>query len=746
MNARLERICLRGTLLAALIASVGCGGGTPGGAADPECALDSITDENEKSPGYPFDYAVYRSDIAPLLATTCTNGTCHAPDAAELNTNKNFVVYPAAATDECDGVKTFKEFRKHIDPTITVEGSKLVTVLTGGLAAHPVQTGNGTYVQADLDKLTAFITTAHDVCVEGGGCSDNNSNSVWNKQTFETVIQPGIDAAEAGGQATGCSSGAACHAPPNGQLNIVLHPNPEPGSPEMDENFAEVTAAIDYNQDPTQSLFYRQATTPHSPGELSSLVSAETAQALVDFTLAAKAIADEGGGGEQPEGCADPALLDVGVFENDILPILRGERDLNNQDDQGTATGCTRAVCHGRYKPASLSLDPAASIEEQLASFACYVSLTNPSNSMVLLCPSDSSQCQIADGHPGGRVLEGADDLNYQRILSYLFSVSNSLAVPVDFAFYARVIDPIFNDRQAVEAGAQGRTCADTSECHGVAVASTQPPNGSNYGIIPNAGNNQERLRANFVEAAAFINFQTPEGSSLFMYPTNEIANDDENPFATGVNHPGGEDFAVDSAFALNILKFAFGLRPDANGFQRNWLVAGGYAAQDIDDDTPIDEDNIQPLIFDDSNGDDLAERWDGLFEDVELVDLNAFIAGNVGNGRIAFATSYLLNQTTVEQDVEVVVNTNNDIRLYVGDSATTQEGGGEVRLEFSVPPARSTEDPGISRIFIKLFQAADQANLDFTAQLLRADVQGDVPFTDAGEEILVLLNNVGQI
>ena len=126
---------------------------------------------------------------------------------------------------------------------------------------------------------------------------------------------------------------------------------------------------------------------------------------------------------------------------------------------------------------------------------------------------------------------------------------AKTAATPLDFAFFTRRINPIFSDPSAIAGGAQNRVCAD---CHGVAVVGQSAPNGSNFPMIGNASD-KARLGFNFSSAANFVNVIRPEGSSLFLYPTNEIANLD-NPFATGLPHPGGQAFAIDSQQARDIL------------------------------------------------------------------------------------------------------------------------------------------------------------------------------------------------
>jgi hypothetical protein len=732
MNARMERVCLRGTLLAALIGSAGCFGDTADTPLDPECIID---EEGEKRPGDPYDYELYKTDIAPLLVQTCTVGNCHLPGTPPTGANGGFIVYPNAASDPCDSVKTFRSFDEKSDET-TVENSRTLYAINGGLAIHPAKAADNTLVggQATLDKIQGFIQNAHDYCVENGGCAPAGALDYFDYQVYQDVIQPGLDKA---GNNVGCSAGATCHAPP-GQLGLALTPNPAKDSPEMEANYASVKSkiAVPGATDPTTTIFYINAVTAHGGG-VSTQIDGATQTALADFIQ--KAIDAAEGRGD--ETCADPAQLDIGVFENEILPMLRGERDYNDLGADATATGCVRAPCHGTSRPASLTLIPTDPVETQLANFACFVNLVSPSASQVLLCPTLDPRC-VKHPHPGDRIFDGAEDQNYRKLLGFLFSTNNTANTPTDLGFFARKINgSIFDNRAAVEDGAQGRTCADTNDCHGIAVAGQAPPNRSNFGILPNAGDNLAQLESNFFEATAFINFLEPEASSLFQYPTNLIAEDDPdiNPFGTGINHPGGEAFAVDSQFALDILTWAQGLRL-INGFNRNWLIAGSFqGADDIDFNTPIDEETETPAIFENSRGQDLAGKWDALFEIQDNVDVATFIDSNV-EGQIAYAVAYVFNTTNVEQEVNLTINSINEVEVHFGGSQTRLAPNQEGTLTAFIPPTRA-EDPAINRILIKMFQGANDGGMSFTAQLLN---ENDEQFNDT--DIIIKTSELGGI
>ncbi len=245
-----------------------------------------------------------------------------------------------------------------------------------------------------------------------------------------------------------------------------------------------------------------------------------------------------------------------------------------------------------------------------------------------------------------------ADDINYQKLLSFLFASVQDRS-PVDFPQFARTINPLFDDEAACDDELENITCANTGACHGCNVAGCVPPNNSDFGLLPNAGTNVNTLRTNYAAAHNFISFGIPESSSLFLYPTNLIADRDDpvfGDFATGIPHGAGQCFAQDSAQAAAVLAWAEGLRPDDDGFLVNFLVTGAFATVDPDDERLFNEDTIRPQIFDQSNGEDV-EEWDFFASTEQMVDLGAFLdalGGDVGQGRTAYAAAYLMNTTTV--------------------------------------------------------------------------------------------------
>lgn len=684
-------------------------------AANPECQLDS---KSEKSPGYPYDVAKFGSDVMPLLAKSCGTLGCHgAPQG-----NSGFIVWATAKPGDCDFGKTFNSTVAKVDLT-TPSNSRLTAVLTGGSATHPLRYPENA---PELVTLQTFIQTAATVLATDGGTgvTPPPGPSPFNATVFTDTIQPMLERCVAAG----------CHADGSAAGGLTLKAAPAVGSPDSTANFVAVTSRANL-ENPVASLIYVQATTTHASGA-SKTVDATQAAALLAWIEDAKLNA-----GKNPNPtCAPVEKFNIGVFRNEVLPILSGALDLNQPGGVGRGAGCMSIACHGIDRgPGKLSLVPTADAAVQLQNFACFVDLNAPSSSEILACPLNSFGCRLQP-HPGQDVLDGANDLNYQRMLAFVYGAKANVS-PLDFAFFVRKINPIFSDINAVEGGAQGRTCADTFSCHGVSVAGQIPPNGSDFPIIPVASG-LDRLTFNFVSATGFANFLNPGESSLFLYPTNEIANREDHPFATGLPHPGGEDFATDSAEALAILQWAAGLRPDGQGFQRNWLVVGDFPASLITDQTLIDEITVSPSIFDRGGGSFNRGEWDGLFSDRAQVDLNVAFPRAATGGRVAYAASYAIN--TVPRPIQAIVTfaTNNPIRVYVDGALVAQndQGGGTtafVNLKAAGPGAKPV------KILVKLLQRANDNAFAFTAQF--RDQLGAL-LTDATREVVFTLGLNGGI
>lgn len=686
--------------------------GTPT-TVDPKCQLNA---KNEKSPGYPFDVAKFTSDVLPEVVKDCSAQGCHGAPAG----SGGFTVWAdAKAGDACNFAQSFNSITSKLDLT-TPDNSPLITATTGGVAGHPFTFPAG---DSRLTTLKGFASAAAtEFAKGGGGVTPPPGASPFNVTVYQSTIQPMFESCAVSG----------CHG--TGAGGFTLKPAPAAGSADLTTNFVNVTALANL-ANPAGSLIYVQATTVHASG-LSKVIDSTQAQALLAWITDAKANA----GNNPNPTCAPISKFNTGTFASQVLPILSGALDLNQPGGVGRGAGCMSTACHGVDRgPGKLSILPTADPATQLQSFVCFVSLGAPSSSEILACPTNTAGCRVSP-HPGQDVLQGANDLNYQAMLAFIYGAQTDVS-PLDFAFYVRKINPIFDNVASVQGGALGITCADNRACHGISVAGQAPPNGSNFPILTNASG-LDRLTFNFFSAAGFVNFLNPNESSLSLYPTNEIADRANHPFATGIDHPGGLDFAVDSAENQAITQWAAGLRPDGQGFQRNWLVVGDFPATLIADQTLIDETTVAPQVFDRGGGSFLAGQWDGQFSNSATVDLNQSFPRAATGGRVGYAVSYALNTVPRQIQAQLVIATNNPVRVYINGLLVAQndQSGGTTAF-MNLQPAGGTSKP--TRILIKVLQRANDAQFAFTAQLKD---QNGVLLTDATRELVFTLGLNGGI
>lgn len=667
-----------------------------------ECVLES---EVEKTPGYPFDPKAFREQVWPVLAGSCMGAGCHdAPNGAG-----GFDMW-AVSDDECEFASAFNAVYDHTDLRNDAKNSRVYAAVDGSKPGH-VTVGD-----AELEVILDYVTKAFTGPV--------GPPSTYTLESYQTEIDPLFTK-------SGCVSG--CHDPEAALGGFVLYEQPAPGSDEMQANFDAVVSRIEVQsgkEGADLSRIYTRSIDSH----LGVRMSAEDAEALLSWIRSGLI------GTEPPPVCSDAGRFNLGVFEDEIMPILDGRLDLEDRGGS-VATGCARDTCHGQARgPGKLFLDRKAPAAENLERFACFVDLENPSASYVLACPLGLKSCPVVTGHPGGDIFAGVQDRNYQRILSYLLAATASS--PLDFAFYARRIDPIFNDRGAVQNGATGRTCADTTGCHGALVAGQPPSNLSNFGIIPEAGGSELDLVTNFASAANFTHFPDPGQSALFLYPTNEVANRD-NPLATGLQHLGGKAFEVDDPEAEAILEWAGGLRTTDQGFQRNWLVAGDFPATEVTREAIVGEDVLQPKIFDDAGAPLAFNRgeWNGFFSAEDFIDLGdpdqGFLVEN-GQNRIVYAVAYVINSRSTDTDALITVTSPNDVEVFAGASRSLGLGGQVATVLTRLPSYASSRE--LTRIMVKVFQRPGDAQFGFDLRI--TDEDGNV----LADELIIKLAPEGGI
>lgn len=700
------------------LALVGCGpsGETPAqpdaGNVDGPCAILSA---NEATPGFPFNVNEFKTDIWPDLVETCGIGGCHK--AGQAGATTYYVWSPDEA--QCPDVQSFNAFYERVDFQVQVSNSLLLKNMDGSDAHFPPFADSPL-----LAEFRAFVQKGFDEFNAGGPGGD--LAGYFDANIFATQIQPALDS-------TGCLN-QGCHNKDGNAGNLGLNPNPTVGSPEMDENFKKLTTYVAQGSpSATVTTLYVFATDGHRFVKLSP-DNAEVLEGWIDAAL--KLL---GGPGGNPVLCAPEAAFNVGVFRDEIQPMLQGRVDWNDIDSGRTSTGCARSECHGRSRgPGTFFLDPNGDPEDHLDSLRCFLDLSNPSASQALLCPLNLSGCNKRP-HPGSDIFFGVDDLNYQKLLSFAYATRNG-ATPLDFAFFVRKINPIFNDPNAVQDGLLGLTCASAS-CH--RALNGVPDNLSNFGIFPEATDPAD-LFNNFIQAANFTHFPAANQSSLFLYPTNEVANQN-NPLATGLNHPGGKCFEVDDQEAIDILKFSGGLRPNGQGFAQDFLVAGLFSATDVTNDALFNERNVNPKIFDRSGQGQQFNQglWDGFFSPVAEVNLlDAFQVASAVNS-LAYAVLNVVNTTTNELDVIITVESENDVELIVGDDpGDIGLDGNGVASTVRLPAFKDTKE--VTRVMLKVFQDEDDATFGFT--MLFTDDNNNV-LTDATKELVfVLAKNAGGI
>jgi hypothetical protein len=692
---------------------------------DPAC---QIVSDQQHTPGYPFSLDAFKTSVLPTLTGTCAAAGCHA---APMGVG-GFVQWADAAPGNCSYAKSFNALIKKVDLT-NPTNSAVYVAITGGDPAHPVKLDKA---DAKVQALLDFITkAASNQTAPTPQAPPPPSANPFDYAVFQSTIEPILD--NAAGK--GCNN-ANCHGAAAGQAGFHLNGAPTAASPEMQANFDAITTRCNLTT-PEQSKFYLQATTLHGSGKSAVLTTTEAATVLAWIKAAAATGATTGGGTGGTPSCPSPSNFNVDVFHTNIEPILLGTLDLNNRGSTLTS-GCARSACHGADRTGgALVIKTSNTSAQNLQNFACFVNIANPTASAILECPLNAPGCPKSP-HPGQNVfLPGNTDLNYQRILSFLYATKTA-STPLDFAFFARQINPIFSDVNSVQNGAQGRSCTD-SQCHGITAPGQPAPNGSALGILGNAGD-PVGLQYNFATASNFTNFIKPSGSSLFLFPTNEIANL-ANPFATGLAHPGGLDFAVGSTQANAILAWANGLRPDGVGNNLNWLVAGVYAASQITDLTSIDEVNVTPQIFDNDGALQFnAGVWDGLFSPVAKLDLAAEFPQAANSGRIAYAVAYVLNTTPADIQAQITVVSDNVIKLYVGKNPVLQtaNAGGDGAPAFATLPAFANSK-STTRLLLKVFQRAADVNFNF--QVKFQDQFGN-PLTNTTGELVFLLGPGGGI
>ena len=196
----------------------------------------------DSPPGFPFDVAYYQEVIWTLTRGYCGSGGCHAPGRDGFS---GFRVW-AENGDACAMIESFNDFYDHSDFTDIPENSRVLRALDGSRPGHPLLRSPGT---AEYDVLYNYIA-------EAWGRFRFDSPAVFlDAYVFEQEIQPMLDA-------VGCSI-SYCHEASTAVAGFALYAFPEPGSPEMTQNFQNVARFVDFLEPPESTLLYQRATDGH---------------------------------------------------------------------------------------------------------------------------------------------------------------------------------------------------------------------------------------------------------------------------------------------------------------------------------------------------------------------------------------------------------------------------------------------------------------------------------------------------
>ncbi|MEO7732661.1 MAG: hypothetical protein ABIY55_16955, partial [Kofleriaceae bacterium] len=357
-----------------------CSSSTPGTPppptpVDPKCQLNETTG---KTPGYPFVVGKFASDVLPVLQGSCGTAGCHAAPAGQ----GGFTVWATTDPATCDFAQSFNAVVKIVDTT-TPANSRLTAHITGTQTpSHFTFPDNDPKLVALQDYAKA---AAAQLLLDGQGTAPPGPSSPFDQAVFKATIAPMFDTCVAAG----------CHADP-GQRGFTLKLAATTATDSA--NFNAITQRTTLTN-PMISQIYVQATTIHASGASRQVRPSEATALLAWITAASKVDPNPG----TPSTCAPISKFNLGTFTSEILPILKGEIDINNGNQPSGRPACTNGQCHGMERgPGTLhmtGIDPAA----DLASFACYVDLTAPSRSEVLACPTNTAGCR-KQPHPGSNI------------------------------------------------------------------------------------------------------------------------------------------------------------------------------------------------------------------------------------------------------------------------------------------------------------------------------------------------------
>ena len=528
-------------------------------------------------------------------------------------------------------------------------------------------------------------------------------------QVFETTIQPILDTA--GG--TGARTRRAT-APRPGSAG-----SPSRGRRRREARRCRRTSRRSRrsatSQVPDQSLFYIQATNDHGG------IAVSQAQGDADPRLdpAHGAVADradrDGGSRNRSDAGArvrraapaptSPRYFNLDYFAAEIQPILFGTRQLQPGAGPARRERQLRALDLPR-----LADEPAEPLPEQLSG-------DQPPQLRLLRQPGEPElvadlavpaqrppRCTVPNGpHPGQDVFSSEQDLNYQRVASWLYSAqppssapagTQGAASPLDFAWFARQVGHHLR-RPGVRRGGHDRIAHLLRHEHVPRRDARRARPRRTCRTSPSSPTRRRRKRSSSTtrRPRASPTSTRRQGSELFLYPTNEIA-DDDPAVRHGARAPGrrrhrgrlrrrhsrssrGPAACDPTATATSSTGSSPGRTTRRHGPRRRRATRRRSPRPS----------STRPTPSATAASGTCAPRPN------ELVDLDRSRSARDGPNRVAYAYANVINTTGSAIQASVTVSSPNAVEVFVGSSVALARAGRGPTTAHTVSHAPAVHD-----------------------------------------------------
>ncbi len=723
-------------------------------------------------PPYPFDYARFRTVIAPLFVSgkttlSTTSSACVGCHAAGPTPGNGFGI-PASLDDAC-GVRElfFQLVGRSAAPSCTADSGErvrfddaaaskiLARFVKGARDGH----AGGAWFDSTFDgnylALYNFITdAAGKVCGGDRPCN-------YDLPSFLQQVAPVLDQKTCGR--------AGCHNPDGDRLFKWAQDARDPAAQMQNlvafKGYASLT-------DPASSgiLQYGQGKNNHRGGQFFTEGDADYNRILayVQDTVAAC-----GTSIDPPALCPngnpapDVSVINVRAFARFLWPYVLGPTATVT-----TSAGCGENFCHGNAvkeaNPNGLWLrDPDVFCRqygdhpdcgkpdrdtvihtENVRQLMCQTNVQTPLRSPILTCPLGLGppDCPVDHSLMGGGQKFKTNEANYLAMANFVYATRGNLGVHEDI-YYERLVASSFQGSFEDGNGAV-RSCSQGG-CH-----------------VPGAGPTFEDTRK-MTNATLFLDSFVPQQSGLFLFPTNlspvdPLVGDPDNlgdadtveglnvlRFGEAPHDSGGggavldlkNDFDGDANQERTVnalLHFLPGLQPDPqSGAITDFLISPGtFNLAKVTDAGPLGTNDAQlkPLHFSDprSNGDPNnvnGRPWLDFFSanadgtarvDVDIIQyLNAPVQGSAvpsRDGDTTYLFVYVYNTNPqANQTVTLALDSQQPYVLYFnGGTVLSQVGGGADQI--TGVPLRQ----GQNELLLKIQRADDQ--WQFQLRMLKDD------------------------